>query len=110
MATKIRRFQLVFTPTRGSWRNLIEVDKLTGIMLREIRVASKSELAQRLRQSIREIDAPSVLSMEHKWMDIYCLAIKNYHLKHVARSTPAFLANAHSCTPCDLDAQAVGRL
>ena len=86
-------FNLYFTPTRGSWLNLIEVlsNKLTGIMLREIRVASKSELAQRLRQSIREIDAPSVLSMEHKWMDIYCLAIKMYHLKHVARSTLAFL-------------------
>jgi hypothetical protein len=78
-------------------------------MLREIRVASKSELAHRLRQSIREIDAPRVLSMEHKWMDIYCLAIKNYQLKHSAQHT-GVSRSARSCTPCDLDAQAAGQL
>jgi hypothetical protein len=91
MATKIRRFQFVFTPTRGSWLNLVLFQQTDWNHARETRVASKSELAHRLRQSIREIDAPSVLSMEHKWMDIYCLAIKDNELQHVARSTLAFL-------------------
>jgi transposase len=63
LATKPQRFQFVFTPTHGSWLNLIEVffSKLTRTMLREIRVASKSELADRLRQYIREINAAPVV-------------------------------------------------
>ena len=63
LATKPQRFHFVFTPTHGSWLNLIEVffSKLTRSMLREIRVASKSELADRLRQYIRELNAAPVV-------------------------------------------------
>jgi transposase len=73
LATKPQRFQFVFTPTHGSWLNLIEVffSKLTRTMLREIRVASKSELADRLRQYIREINAaPVVFRWKYKMDEI----------------------------------------
>jgi transposase len=73
LATKPQRFQFVFTPTHGSWLNLIEVffSKLTRTLLREIRVASKSELADRLRQYIREINAaPVVFRWKYKMDEI----------------------------------------
>jgi len=73
LATKPQRFQFVFTPTHGSWLNLIEVffSKLTRTLLREIRVASKSELADRLRQYIREINAaPVVFRWKYKMNEI----------------------------------------
>jgi transposase len=73
LATKPQRFQFVFTPTHGSWLNLIEVffSKLTRTLLREIRVASKSELADRLRQYIREINAaPVVIRWKYKMDEI----------------------------------------
>jgi len=63
LATRPQRFQFVFTPTHGSWLNLIEnfFSKMTRTLLREIRVASKSELADRLRQYIREVNAAPVV-------------------------------------------------
>ena len=44
-----QRFVFVFTPTHGSWLNLIEnqFSKMTRTMLRGIRVASKQELIDR---------------------------------------------------------------
>jgi transposase len=44
------RFQFTFTPTFGSWLNLIEgfFSKLTRSVLRHIRVESKEELKDRL--------------------------------------------------------------
>ncbi len=49
LATRPQRFVFVFTPTHGSWLNLIEVlfSKLTRTLLRGIRVASKAELIER---------------------------------------------------------------
>jgi transposase len=46
----VGRFQLTFTPTHGSWLNLIEgfFSKLTRSVLRHIRVESKEELKDRL--------------------------------------------------------------
>jgi hypothetical protein len=44
------RFEFTFTPTRGSWLNLIEgfFSKLARSVLRHIRVASKQELKDRI--------------------------------------------------------------
>jgi transposase len=46
----VGRFQFTFTPTHGSWLNLIEgfFSKLTRSVLRHIRVESKEELKDRL--------------------------------------------------------------
>lgn len=70
LATRPQRFQFVFSPTHGSWLNLIEnfFSKMTRTQLREIRVASKSELADRLRQYIREVNAGWFFDGNTKWM------------------------------------------
>ena len=51
------RFKFVFTPTHGSWLNLIEsfFSKMTKQMLRGIRVKSKEELAQRIYLYFEEV-------------------------------------------------------
>jgi transposase len=58
-----QRFVFVFTPTHGSWLNLIEnqFSKMTRSMLRGIRVASKQELIDRIHQYFEEINAAPVL-------------------------------------------------
>jgi len=50
LQTMPQRFVFVFTPTHGSWLNLIEnqFSKMTRTMLRGIRVASKQELIDRV--------------------------------------------------------------
>src|SRR5207302_6964218 len=57
-----QRFVFVFTPTHGSWLNLIEnqFSKMTRTMLREIRVGSKKELIDRIHQYYEEINADPV--------------------------------------------------
>src|SRR6266567_245023 len=57
-----QRFVFVFTPTHGSWLNLIEnqFSKMTRTMLREIRVGSKEELIARIHQYYEEINADPV--------------------------------------------------
>jgi transposase len=52
LATKPNRFQFVFTPTHGSWLNLIEMffAKLSKQCLRGMRVASLEELEARILQ------------------------------------------------------------
>lgn len=44
------RFEFVFTPTHGSWLNMVEgfFSKLTKQMLQGLRVASKEELSERI--------------------------------------------------------------
>jgi len=56
------RFLFVFTPTHGSWLNLIEnqFSKMTRTMLRGIRVASKQEPIDRIHQYFEEINAAPV--------------------------------------------------
>lgn len=64
LATKPeRRFVFVFTPTHGSWLNLIEsfFSKMTKQMLRGIRVKSKEELAARIYQYFEEINKDPVV-------------------------------------------------
>ena len=67
------RFLFVFTPTHGSWLNLIEnqFSKMTRTMLRGIRVASKQELIDRIHQYFAEINAaPVVFRWKYKMDEI----------------------------------------
>ena len=63
LETMPQRFVFVFTPTHGSWLNLIEnqFSKMTRTMLRGIRVASKQELIDRIHQYFEEINADPVV-------------------------------------------------
>ena len=56
------RFEFVFTPTHGSWLNLVEgfFSKMTRQMLSGIRVNSKEELAERLYRYFNEVNAEPV--------------------------------------------------
>jgi transposase len=60
------RFELVFTPTHGSWLNLVEgfFSKLARSVLRHIRVASKQELKDRLMEAIEHCNLHPVV---HTW-------------------------------------------
>ena len=53
----------VFTPTHGSWLNLIEsfFSKMTKQMLKGIRVKSKEELAERIYKYFDEVNADPVV-------------------------------------------------
>ena len=69
LETVPQRFAFVFTPTHGSWLNLIEnqFSKMTRTMLRGIRVASKQELIDRIHQYFEEINsAPIVFRWRYK--------------------------------------------
>ena len=57
------RFKFVFTPTHGSWLNLIEsfFSKMTKQMLRGIRVDSKQELIDRIYQYFDEVNKEPVI-------------------------------------------------
>ena len=60
------RFELVFTPTHGSWLNMIEgfFAKMTHQMLKGIRVESKEELARRIYLWFGEVNRIPVV---HRW-------------------------------------------
>jgi transposase len=68
------RFEFTFTPTHGSWLNLIEgfFSKLTRSVLRHIRVSSKQELKDRLLAAIDFFNRDPVV---HTW---------NYNLEKAA--------------------------
>ncbi len=69
-----QRFVFVFTPTHGSWLNLIEnqFSKMTRTMLRGIRVASKQELIDRIHQYFEEINAdPVIYRWKYKMDDVF---------------------------------------
>jgi transposase len=63
LASKPGRFELVFTPTHASWLNYVEIffSKVARSVLRRIRVASKAELADRIRRYIEMCNAAPVL-------------------------------------------------
>jgi transposase len=65
-AQPIGRFTFTFTPTHGSWLNLIEglFSKLARSLLRHIRVTSKHELKDRLMAFIDDINRQPVV---HTW-------------------------------------------
>jgi len=58
-----QRFTFVFTPTHGSWLNLVEnlFSKMTRSLLRGIRVATKQELIDRIHQYFQEINVDPVI-------------------------------------------------
>jgi transposase len=57
------RFEFIFTPTHGSWLNLIEsfFGKMAKTMLRGIRVSSKQELKNRIETYLAEINETPVI-------------------------------------------------
>ncbi len=70
--TMPQRFVFVFTPTHGSWLNLIEnqFSKMMRTMLRGIRVTSKQELIDRIHQYFEEINAaPVVFRWKYKMLE-----------------------------------------
>ena len=70
-AQPIGRFTFTFTPTHGSWLNLIEgfFSKLARSVLRHIRVTSKHELKQRLTAFISDINREPVVHTWHYKID-----------------------------------------
>ena len=60
------RFEFTFTPTHGSWLNLIEgfFSKLARSVLRHIRVASKQELKDRIMAAMDHFNHDPVV---HTW-------------------------------------------
>ena len=73
LTTMAGRFEFVFTPKHGSWLNLVEgfFSKLTRQMLREIRVAHKEELIERLYKYFEEInDSPIVYHWKYHMNEI----------------------------------------
>jgi transposase len=74
LETMPQRFVFVFTPTHGSWLNLIEnqFSKMTRTMLRGIRVASKQELIDRIHLYFDEINAdPVVFRWKYKMDEVF---------------------------------------
>jgi transposase len=63
LATCPNRFQFVFVPKHGSWLNIVEVlfSKMTRAMLRQIRVASKQELIDRIHLYFQQLNADPVV-------------------------------------------------
>jgi transposase len=69
----IGRFVFVFTPTHGSWLNMIEsfFSKMTKQMLKGIRVESKKELKKRIYQYFDEVNEdPVIFHWTYKMDDI----------------------------------------
>lgn len=63
MASVPGRFELIFTPTHGSWLNLVEsfFSKIARTLLRGIQVDSKEELKMRIEQWLKEINQEPVV-------------------------------------------------
>lgn len=63
LASVPNRFDFVFTPKHGSWLNIVETffAKMTHTFLREIRVASKQELKDRITQYLNELNEQPVV-------------------------------------------------
>ncbi len=68
LATVPNRFDFVFTPTHGSWLNIIEslFAKMAKTFLRGIRVDSKNDLKQRILKWIEELNESPVV-FRWKW-------------------------------------------
>ena len=67
------RFEFIFTPTHGSWLNLIEsfFGKMAKTMLRSIRVSSKQELKNRIEIYLAEInETPVVFRWKYRMDEI----------------------------------------
>lgn len=69
LATRPNRFEFIFTPTHGSWLNLVEsfFGKLAKTILRHLRVTSTAELKARVEQYIDELNmAPVVFRWKYR--------------------------------------------
>ena len=69
LATLPNRFEFTFTPKHGSWLNLIEsfFGKMAKSLLRGIRVASATELKERIDLYLKEVnEAPVVYRWKYK--------------------------------------------
>jgi len=67
------RFEFVFTPTHGSWLNLIEsfFSKMARTFLRGIRVSNKEELYRRIYEYIDEVNqSPVVFRWKYKMDEV----------------------------------------
>ncbi len=66
LGTLPSRFEFTFTPTHGSWLNLIEsfFGKMAKTLLRGIRVASAEELKTRIELYLREVNETPVV---YRW-------------------------------------------
>ena len=76
LQTVPERFRFVFTPTHGSWLNLVEnlFSKMARSMLRGIRVSTKEELIQRIHQYFEEVNADPVVFRWRYKMDEVTIA------------------------------------
>jgi len=69
LSTVPNRFEFIFTPTHGSWLNIIETffSKATRSFLRHIRVNSKPNLKERILRYIQELNQmPVVFKWKYK--------------------------------------------
>jgi len=69
LSTVPNRFEFIFTPTHGSWLNLIEsfFGKMAKTLLRGIRVKSRAELKTRIELYLREVnDEPVIFRWKYK--------------------------------------------
>ena len=76
LETVPQRFAFVFTPTHGSWLNMIEIlfSKMTRTMLREIRVATKQELIDRIHLYFEEINSdPAIFRWKYKMDETFIM-------------------------------------
>ena len=91
------RFAFVFTPTHGSWLNLVEAffGKLARQMLRGIRVRSKDELRERILAYFDEVNEVPV---PYRWtwgLEDIDLGVEDVD------SIPYEVVNAKACRPED---------
>lgn len=73
LQTRPNRFEFVFTPTHGSWLNIIEMvfSKMSRGFLRHIRVDSIDELRERIDSGIAEMnEEPVVFKWKYKMEEI----------------------------------------
>ena len=84
LETTPQRFVFAFTPTHGSWLNLIEnqFSKMTRTMLRGIHVASKQEPIDRVHRYFEEINADPVAFRWKYKMDETLKTWRRYCLGH----------------------------
>ena len=66
LATMPNRFEFTFTPTHGSWLNLVETffSKVARTLLRGIRVDSKQDLKERIEAYLERLNAEPTV---HRW-------------------------------------------
>ena len=99
------RFEFVFTPTHGSWLNMVEgfFSKLTRQMLHGIRVTSKEELEMRIYQYFDEINkVPVPYHWSYKLEDIN---LEKEDINQIVYE----VVNQKAARPCDRDKKAPKR-